>query len=363
MKKIILVVCILFLFIFILTGCNNNEDTANESAVYIIEENNINENETNYSSEDVIDYLDAETFEKALNDGINVNDKIVKFYVKEYKANSVKGHNAWAGEHLNFISQNNLELKKNDIVIGKVISTEKSLGSWFIHYEMIKIEKETISDTEIIEDNKIEKENNNENDNGKIKMLESSESYEKGDWTLETLTEHFKTLGFTNIKSVPCDPDDDKFERNIFQLVIKKGWFNTSSWEKDEELDKNNEITIYYNESPMLTIENCEDLKKVLDGTTNSVYDFIEKYDGQYVTFEAVVCEHLTYWGETEHIINVKGENSNGIAIRIGNRTWGHHIDETVEIGDKVIVKGKFDKSQTEYYKTLYVETLDMRRP
>lgn len=209
----------------------------------------------------------------------------------------------------------------------------------------------------------VENENTNEKDTNKIKMPESSETYENGDWTFESLTNHFKELGFTTIEGIPCDPNSDKFEKNIFQVEICTGLFNEDPWEKDNEFNKDDKIKIYYNEFPMLTVDNCEELKNILNGTVTSYEEFIELYDGRYVGFEAVVSEHIIYMGDTEHIIEVKGENSDGVIIRIGNRTWGHHIDETVEIGDKVVVKGKFDKSWTEYFKTLYVETFDLRRP
>jgi hypothetical protein len=66
-----------------------------------------------------IDYGDAESFEKALNDGVNVDGKIVKFKVREY-ATPVAGYNLHAGKHLNFISFSNPGVSTGDTIIVKV---------------------------------------------------------------------------------------------------------------------------------------------------------------------------------------------------------------------------------------------------
>ena len=57
---------------------------------------------------------------------------------------------------------------------------------------------------------------------GKIKMPKNTEDYIGSEWTVDTLTQHFKDLGFTNIRTVPCDPDDDRFDNNIFESGSKK---------------------------------------------------------------------------------------------------------------------------------------------
>ncbi len=89
----------------------------------------------------MIDYEDADTFEKALNDGKDVKNKVVKFVVSEYHPDSIAGYNAWAGEHLNFISGEDLKLSSKDVVVCRVLSTDKSWGSWYIDYEVVEIIK------------------------------------------------------------------------------------------------------------------------------------------------------------------------------------------------------------------------------
>ncbi len=88
-----------------------------------------------------IDFADAASFEKALNNGENLVGKTVRFVVNEYMPNSVLGYNCWAGEHLNFISADNLKVKANDVIEGKVTAVSSMLGSWIINYDVLSINK------------------------------------------------------------------------------------------------------------------------------------------------------------------------------------------------------------------------------
>lgn len=209
-----------------------------------------------------------------------------------------------------------------------------------------------------------------ETPSNRIVMPNSTSDYIGSEWTIETITEHFKELGFENIRAVPCEPDDDNYEINIREMVIETGLFSTDPWEAGDEFSADAEITIYYNEFPLLTVENCPDLVTILTSKDMDYMSFANKYDGRYVEFEAYVTSHTTYDGGTSHIINVTGgdydgirelghydeEYYNGLVIRIGNRTMGNSIDESVEEGQNVTVSGKIDVSWCEYYKQLYVE-------
>lgn len=90
-----------------------------------------------------VDYGDAESFEKALNDGVNVSGKVVKFKVSEYATPTV-GYNLHAGEHLNFVSFRNPGCSKGDTYIAKVKRVhERENNIWEIWYKPIKNGKET----------------------------------------------------------------------------------------------------------------------------------------------------------------------------------------------------------------------------
>lgn len=210
----------------------------------------------------------------------------------------------------------------------------------------------------------------------RITIPYSTSDYIGSDWTIETITKHFEELGFTNIRAVPCEPDDDNYEINIREIVISKGLFNTDPWEAGEEFNADAEISIYYNEFPILTIDNCDDLVTVLTSKNMDYMTFCEKYDGRYVEFDAYVIEHLTYDGGTSHIIDVTGgdydgeteidaykpETYAGLNIRIGDRTWDNSINENVQVGDNVTVSGRIDASWAEYFKCLYIETMHLNK-
>ena len=207
-------------------------------------------------------------------------------------------------------------------------------------------------------------------------MPKNTEDYIGSEWTIDTLTQHFKDLGFTNIVAESCEPDDDEFDNNIFEISIATGWFSTGPWKAGDEFKSDAKITIYYNEFPKLTVDNCPDLVTVLTKKDMSYTSFCAKYDGRYVEFDAYVVGHLTYAGGTSHIIDVSGgdydgktkidaydpSTYNGLIIRIGDHTWGNDINKNVKVGDHVTVRGRIDLSQAKYYKCLYVETMELSR-
>lgn len=105
-----------------------------------VEVNNNVSQEQQITENYTINYLNAESLEEDLNNGIDVNGKIVKFNVREYVKDSAAGYNAHSGEHLNFISETDLNLENDVEVVGKVKSYKDFLGSWIINYEMIEID-------------------------------------------------------------------------------------------------------------------------------------------------------------------------------------------------------------------------------
>ncbi|SCY77274.1 hypothetical protein SAMN02910292_02866 [Lachnospiraceae bacterium XBB2008] len=84
-----------------------------------------------------IDYGDAEAFEAALNAGENLEGKVVRFTALEFHPDSASGYNVWAGEHLNFISSRNPDIKAGDTVVVRADTIESIMGSWFITYEKV----------------------------------------------------------------------------------------------------------------------------------------------------------------------------------------------------------------------------------
>ncbi len=94
-----------------------------------------------------IDYADAESFEAALNAGENLEGKVVQFTAQELHPDSISGYNVWAGEHLNFISSRNPDIKAGDTVVVRATTIESMFGSWLISYE--KVDNAQITDSTI----------------------------------------------------------------------------------------------------------------------------------------------------------------------------------------------------------------------
>lgn len=126
MKKIISLL-ILFAIVFLFAGCEEGATPDNYT----------------------INYYDAETFEKALNEGKNVKGKVVQFLVLEYAPDSILGINCHAGEHLNFIFEEELAVESGDTIIAHVTDEASKVilvGSWKIRcevFEIIEAEEET----------------------------------------------------------------------------------------------------------------------------------------------------------------------------------------------------------------------------
>ena len=211
---------------------------------------------------------------------------------------------------------------------------------------------------------------------GKIIMPNSAKYYIGSEWTIETITEHFEALGSQNIRAIPCEPNDDNYKTNIREIYIETGLFSTDPWEAGEAFAPDAEISIYYNEFPVLTAANCPDLATVLSSKDMNYLTFCKKYDGRYVEFDAYVVGHNTYNGGVEHIIDGTGgdydgqtevdasdeSTFDGLIIRIGDRTFGSEINKGVDVGDHVFVSGRIDKGWAEYFKCLYVETMELSR-
>lgn len=86
----------------------------------------------------VVDYPNVEDFEAALNAGEDLTGKTVTFTVDTFVPNSAFGYNMQAGEHLNFCSTKNPNIKQGDTVTVKITEVSSVLGSYIIKYEIVK---------------------------------------------------------------------------------------------------------------------------------------------------------------------------------------------------------------------------------
>ena len=86
------------------------------------------------------DYKNAEEFEYALNHGEDTEDSIVRFRVDSFHPNAGIGYpNIWAGDHLNFVSTENPDVKVGDILTVRICDARNAGIRWFISYEILDI--------------------------------------------------------------------------------------------------------------------------------------------------------------------------------------------------------------------------------
>ncbi len=194
-------------------------------------------------------------------------------------------------------------------------------------------------------------------------MPYSSEEYCSMDWTLEELENHFRELGFSKFEENPVEPEDDDYDRNIYELYVKSGWFSTDTWEAGDQLNTDDTIKIYFNEYPTLTPSSCPELAQMVE-CSNDYLAFAEKYDGRYVSFDAYVSYQLTTF-TNDYIIMVSGENydenqSHDWTIYVGDRTWNNNVQGATPVGTKVHVEGRIDLDYSKYYDQLYVEGMKL---
>lgn len=102
----------------------------------------------------VVDYVEEASFEAALNRGESLVGKTVSFTAGEIHPDSAFGYNVWAGEHLNFVSAENPNVKPGDTVIAKVEKAENVLGSWIIYYNKLASSEGKVSTQEEIQTEK-----------------------------------------------------------------------------------------------------------------------------------------------------------------------------------------------------------------
>lgn len=181
-----------------------------------------------------LDYEDAASFEKALNDGVKVNGKIVQFEVLEYKPDSALGINCWAGEHLNFISEEELDVGTGNIIVGQVTKEPtKSLGSWTIHYEVLSIGGE-----------KVEKPDDSQSGDTSEITLTMGEDDFKG-MNYQEAEKIFREMGFTKFEYRDVDTETESAADTICYIEITEWFIGDSDFVKGDKFDSDSTVTFF----------------------------------------------------------------------------------------------------------------------
>lgn len=269
-------------------------------------------------------------------------------------------------------------------------STGNELQIMYLGYNNVeislKIPENPTVETEDIIDNNLPTENSPENENTSSENLTNENitednnfalndqiilpycnaDYCSNEWTKDLLIEHFEELGFTNIKTVAQKPNDENYMINIFSVYISTSLFDEELCQSDKIYNRDDEITIYYNEFPLLTMENCPDLKTILTSDDISYMTFSERYDGRYIEFDGYVFLNTNDYAT--RIINVTGGEYNpdneplGLIIRFGTIHNYSKINEEIWTNTNCKVVGIVDASWSEYYDMLYIEGVSLEQ-
>ena len=225
--------------VFSLVGCQSGETNTNIDNVISECANNADSADNNTSKYE-IDYLDAESFESALNDGAKVKGKIVQFDVVEYKPDSAMGINCWSGKHLNFISENELDVKKGDIIVGRVSrEPTQTFGSWKISYKVLEINSKAVN----IENTSS---TNQEDDKSSKITMTMSEDELKGLVTADA-EKKLKEMGFTIFEYQILETHDrTKADKSVESVAIKTSVSETNNFSKGDTYEPNATVVIRY---------------------------------------------------------------------------------------------------------------------
>lgn len=196
-----------------------------------------------------LDFSDAESFEKALNEGKKVKGKIVRFAANDYKPDSVLGINIWGGEHLNFIVDKEYDVNAGDIVTGRVTkeASKTLFGSWKIAFEVLEIEKRSN------ETNPAETTNGNsssptvsnptEAKPADITITMSADDFKGKDY--REAERIFREMGFTNFKYKTVDTEIETKADTICYIEITEWFWGDSNFVKGDEFDSDATVTFF----------------------------------------------------------------------------------------------------------------------
>lgn len=191
-----------------------------------------------------LDYADAASFEKALNDGVKVNGKIIQFDVVEYKPDSALRINCWSGEHLNFISEEELDVGKGNIIVGRIIEEPtKTLGSWVIHYEVLSIDGEKIEGETTDSTDSTEPEDPPVSQPTEITLTMGEDDF-KG-MNYQEAEQFFREMGFTNFEYRTVNTETESAEDTICYIEITEWFIGDSDFVKGDKFDADSTVTFF----------------------------------------------------------------------------------------------------------------------
>jgi hypothetical protein len=135
-----------------------------------------------------------------------------------------------------------------------------------------------------------------------VSMPYGSAEYEGQEWSVEELVEHFKELGFSEIKTdviETFDKDQARICRVAIEDIFSDSWtMGYKDFEKGESIGTHLEVFISaYTLIPTLTVDNCvefADLVK-MDNENPEKADllasFMQTHDGEFLEFDGTITD------------------------------------------------------------------------
>lgn len=336
------------------TESNNTEDESQESTT------------TDYK----IDYANAQSFEKALNDGVKVKGKIVQFDVVEYKPDSALGINCWSGEHLNFISKEELDVGKGSIIVGRITEeTSKTLGSWKIPYEVLSIGGEKVeSDTTQPSDT----EEPSDTQPSEITMTMGEDDF-KG-MNYKEAEKIFREMGFTSFEYRTVDTETESAADTICYIEITEWFIGDSDFVKGDKFDIDSTVTFFSYKyeapaAPSPVFYSTNDYETAKKGNTG-VFSYKNKSGSYDIYWIINFDEGYVYWftegnGEStcDKVKIVSGDLNDKITVtwHDGGDQWSWYLHFKYVNHPETLVVNDHNGFATEFTTTDLDDALELR--
>ena len=349
------------------TPITDDESTESENAE---SDNTEDEIEKDTTADYEIDYNDAESFEKALNDGVKVNGKIVRFDVVEYKPDSALGINCWSGEHLNFISEEELDVAKGNIVVGRVTAEpSKTLGSWKIPYEVLSI------DGEKFESDTTDPSNTEETSNtqpSEITMTMGEDDF-KG-MNYKEAEKIFREMGFTSFEYRTVDTETESAADTICYIEITEWFIGDSDFVKGDKFDIDSTVTFFSYKyeapaAPSPVFYSTNDYETAKKGNTG-VFSYKNKSGSYDIYWIINFDEGYVYWftegnGEStcDKVKIVSGDLNDKITVtwHDGGDQWSWYLHFKYVNHPETLVVNDHNGFATEFTTTDLDDALELR--
>lgn len=184
--------------------------------------------------------------------------------------------------------------------------------------------------------------------------------------TPEQAKQELINLGFKNIELKPQSPNNSNCSDLIFSIKTKHNKNDSAldtsrdSWSAGDIYTSTETFTITYNNSPAITVENCEDLYKLTTSNEIDYREFAKKYDGRYIILKAHITTYLEYSGGLGRVIDVAEgpyiyEEPTFTSFRIDEAMYAQ-VEDSYIVGQNVLVKGKINDYYTDYYNSIVID-------